>query len=197
MKGNKYILNNPHLKENPFQVPEDYFESNFIKINSKINSDTEPFNVPEDYFESNKIKLIEKIYSKKNTSSFGVPENYFEHNQEKLVRSLGSKTALPITKKRIIRFIQYSSAVAAAVAVVWGIQVFFQSENTNTPFDSNCKTIACLTKKDILSKEVQLDDEIVEESVSDEMIEQHFSTPDKTPANTNDSNDYNQLNETF
>lgn len=193
MKENKNILNNQHLKENPFSVPEDYFESNALKLKEKILcSESTTFEIPEDYFETSRLKLFEKILSN-HQEPFSIPEHYFEHNREKLHHPIISKPSAKNTGT-VIRLFRYSMASAAALILILGMYLIYQSQTADVKPINDCKTIACLTKKDILLKEQLLDEEILEESVNDAMIEEHFDLSDPQ---SNSNLDSNQLNETF
>jgi len=89
MKDKKSILDNPHLKENPFNVPEDYFDTNAIKIITKVHStSTETFNVPEYYFETNALKSRENLLSNSSENVFTYPEGYFEDTEKKLFKEI-------------------------------------------------------------------------------------------------------------
>lgn len=190
MSENKNILDKPEFKSNPFAVPEDYFESNKLKLFEKLSSNHSiAFQIPEDYFETNALKLKEKILSD-NQNTFDVPQNYFEQNKQRIIKKINTNA---YSKRKIIRWAVYFSAAAALLIAVWGTWLYLQvSENSPTPLKP-CQTIACLTKKDILSKEQILDDELIEESISDEAIEKYLET---SPPSLKDTNT-NALHESF
>lgn len=192
MKPHKHILDELKHQENPFKVPKDYFETKALKLYEKILSGAEnSFDLPDDYFETKAIKLHEKLLSSSTDQDFTVPENYFEHTAQSLYQTLySSKTK---ESKKIIPFIRYITAAASLIAVLTGIYVYQTIFKKNT-LNSNCKTIACLSKQDILSKNVLLDEDILEESVSDEQIEQHFNN--RAPSTLSDTNT-NSVHETF
>lgn len=199
MKENKNILDNEYFKQNPFSVPEEYFEDNFISLYSKIlSAPSEPLSTPEDYFNTNKIKLYQSILSdNKNNSDFVVPENYFDAGRENLYQKIISQTRSQKSKsKTIIYLFRYIAAAAVVTGIIWGIDWMYKSQNNKVIPNNDCKTIACLTKKEILSKENILDDELLEETISDEMIEKNFQLPDNNKTFI-DSNQSNKLNETF
>ncbi len=188
--------NNELLKQNPFQVPEDYFETCRIRLEEKIlSSSSNPFTIPEDYFETNKIKLYNTLSS--NNNPFSVPENYFNTTKQKLYNTIINQPPSH-RKNNIIPIFRYIAAAAVVGGIVWGIHLMYQLSN-NSPLSTptnNCKTIACLTKKDILSREI-LDDELLQETISDEQIEKHFNT--NSNKNFPDTNTYStsELNEVF
>lgn len=190
MIENKNIFDKPEFKSNPFAVPEDYFESNQLKLLEKLSSNhSVAFQTPEDYFETNALKLKEKILSD-NQNTFDVPQNYFEQNKQGIIKKINTTT---YSKRKIIRWAVYFSAAAALLIAVWSTWLHLHvSENSSTSLNP-CQTIACLTKKDILSKEQILDDELLEESISDEVIEKYLETSKPSLKDTNT----NALHESF
>lgn len=198
MKQDLNIINNEHLKQNPFQVPEDYFETNRMKLEEKILcSSSNPFTTPEDYFETNKICLYEKILTNNQPSNYSVPENYFEKNKELIYQKIiSTQTTTQHHKKNIIQLFQYASAAAVIIGIVWGIRTIYQPSNNNIAPVKDCKTIACLTKKDILSREI-LDDELLQETISDEQIEKHFNTNSNKNFPDTNTHSTSELNEVF
>lgn len=199
MQQHPNITNNNHLKQNPFQVPEDYFETNRIKLEEKIPcSSSNPFTTPEDYFETNKIRLYEKILTNNQPDNCSVPENYFEKNKELIYQKIiSTQTTTQHRKKNIIQLFQYISAAAVIIGIVWGIRIIYQPSNNNIAPVNECKTIACLTKQDILSKESALDEDILQESISDEQIEKHFNTHSNKNFTDTSDNSTSELNEIF
>ncbi|MCX8144093.1 MAG: hypothetical protein N3F62_07505 [Bacteroidia bacterium] len=195
MKDKKSILDNPHLKENPFNVPEDYFDTNAIKIIAKIHStSTETFNVPEDYFETNALKLQEKLLSNSFENVFTYPEGYFEDTEKKLFKEIQS---LKPQKRRIIPLIRTIGIAASVTLFILTTYILLQPKpNSHSEITKNkdCQTLACLTKKDI-SKDIEyLDEADIEEAVSEQDIEKHFNSknyPSPSPTNSN------IVNETF
>ncbi|HPQ07960.1 MAG TPA: hypothetical protein PK995_01890 [Bacteroidia bacterium] len=185
-KERKNILDNEDFKKNPFEIPEDYFETNSIKLIENILSQKKSaFEVPEDYFETNKIHLLENITNSK--PAFEIPDEYFETSKNEIIQKIS-----PTKNRRTIVFLKYTTIAASIAGIIWGIYIF--QNNTKTDIsDKPCQTIACLTKQDVLSKESLLDEEILEQSVSDEIIEQHFNSNSIQPSDTNS----NELNETF
>lgn len=175
MKDFYHIIDNEHLKENAFSVPEDYFENNFLKFNQKLfSADKKSFDVPQDYFETSQLKITEKIGYQ--ASDFTVPENYFEDVKDKIYE----KTLTHHSTKKILHFnFIKSTAVAASIALICiaAYYLFYHSKSPSSQTD--CKTLLCLTKNDILIKENQLDEELLEESVTDDMVEKHFNDSEK------------------
>ncbi|MEW6772837.1 MAG: hypothetical protein AB1304_02425 [Bacteroidota bacterium] len=194
MKQNIDIYNS-EMKNNPFSVPEDYFETSALKLKEKILSNSKNFDTPEDYFETNKLKLFETITSTE-SHSLSIPENYFETNKSHLIHSITNTSSNKNTKTRIILFAKYVSAAAIIVGIIWSIQLFKQDINHQPILQNDCKTIACLTKQDILSNENVLDEEIIEDNISDELIDSHFQNINSSQS-TPDSNSSQKLNETF
>lgn len=188
-------IDNPDLKNNPFSVPEDYFETSALKLKEKILSNSKNFDTPEDYFETNKLKLFETIVSTEH-HSFSIPENYFESNKSHLIHSITKISSNKNTKTKIILFTKYASAAAIVVGIIWSIQLFKQNTNHQPILQNDCKTIACLTKQDILSNENVLDEEIIEDNISDELIDSHFQNINSSQS-APDSNSSQKLNETF
>lgn len=196
------LLDNPHLKENPFSTPEDYFESNFIRIREKLSCSEQanPFIVPEDYFESNTLRIRENVLGSSN--AFEVPENYFEDNAVRLNRTvlqLSQEKKLNASSegrnRKIIylNIFKYAVAAASIVGALWGIYFYVQPSAKDTILQQPCQTIACLTKQDILSRDQLLDEEIIEGAVSDEALDEYF---DSSSSSFNDTNS-NSVNETF
>lgn len=191
MKPKSHILDNPHLKNNPFTVPEDYFENNSITLYTHTRSSSQPFSTPDDYFETSALKIKEKVLSSSSSQAFIVPNNYFEHNTNTLSQIVLSTSAS--SNKKIIRMLPYIAA-ACIVAITFGIYWYIQTHSISTTSFNDCKTIACLTKKDILSKDNHLIDEYtMEESISDEDLEKHFHTVPSSSSHSNSTT----INETF
>lgn len=188
-------IDNSDLKNNPFSVPEDYFETSALKLKEKILSNSKNFDTPEDYFETNKLKLFETIASTEH-HSFSIPENYFESNKSHFIHSITKISSNKNTKTKIILFTKYASAAAIVVGIIWSIQLFKQNTNHQPILQNDCKTIACLTKQDILSNENVIDEEIIEDNISDELIDSHFKNIHSSQS-TPDSNSSQKLNETF
>ncbi len=198
MDNKKNILDNPVFKENPFAIPEDYFETNTLILEEKILSKpvNSIFDVPEDYFKSSKLKIIENILSSSSQNVYITPNNFFENsilNITTKVQLLDDNKIKSYKKAKIIRVIAYFSAAASVAGIIWGIYLYTHVTNMNHPLPQNCKTIACLTKKDVLLKEQALDEDILEESVSDQDIEQHFNISSSLKKDTNS----NLVNEIF
>lgn len=194
MKPHTHILDELKNQENPFKVPEDYFETNALKLWEKIMSRTEnPFDLPDDYFETNALKLPEKLLSSSAKQGFTVPEKYFDSQAQLLYQSLHSLKTKSKGSKKVIPFIRYLTAAASLIAVVTGIYVY-QRAYQKIPLSNECKTIACLSKQDILSKNILLGEDILEESISDERIEQYFNN--RTPPTLSDTNTH-PVYETF
>lgn len=198
------LLNNPRMKENPFSVPDDYFETNLIKIREKLSCLQNPnaFTVPEDYFESNALRIKEKVLG--SSPPFDVPKNYFEDNSLKLSKTIiqlsqtnteASTNSNQSRKRRIIYFnvMKYAVAAASITGIIWGIYLYLQPSAKESIIQQPCQTIACLTKQDILSKAQVLDEEVIEGAISDEAIDEHFNSP----ASFNNDTNYNSVDESF
>ncbi len=184
MHKQENILDNPHFKDNPFIVPEDYFETTYLRVSEKILSSQyqSPFAIPEDYFETNALKLSGKILTLEQ-----------QDNNNILQKDLSSNNKY---QRKIIYFniVKYIAAAASIIGVIWGVYVYYMSEPhvRNDIIQKPCQTIACLTKQDILSREI-LDDEIIEAAVSDEALDEYLNQNNSLSKDTNSS----LINEAF
>jgi len=149
-------------KVNPFAIPEGYFElrEELTEHPSLRNIRAVNFVVPANYFETltasilNKIEIAEEIKgyvtlaSVEKQNVFAVPGKYFEQfsppieNKEAKVVSIFSRVK-----------ITYKVAMAAAIALFVTLSVLYYNNNTTIalPVDSDCHTLACVSKKEILN----------------------------------------------
>jgi len=196
MKNEKNILDYPHLKENPFKVPENYFDTNSLKIITKIHSTSSKnfYDVPDDYFETNALKLKEKLLSASSKNAFTYPEGYFENTEKKLFKEIQS---LAHPKSRIIPLIRTTGIAASLALFILTTYVVLQPKpisHSEITKNKDCHTLACLTKKDISKDLEYLDEPDIEEALSEKDIEKLFNSknyPSSSPINSN------TVNETF
>jgi hypothetical protein len=148
-------------KVNPFAVPQDYFEvrEELLQYPSLRDVKAVKFSVPANYFEEltarvlNKVELTEEIEMYKTLSSiekqnaFVTPEKYFvqfsvrtEEREAKVISIFASvKTS-------------YKIAMAAAVALIVSLGILFYNQDVpSVQNDTDCHTLACLSKKEILN----------------------------------------------
>lgn len=150
-------------KVNPFEVPADYFElrEELMEYPSLRNLKAASFTVPANYFETlpatilNKIEVAEEImgytilasFDKQN--AFVVPEEYFAEFSPRVENESEAKVISIFTRIKTT----YKVAMAAAVALFVTLSVLYYNNNTATalPVDSDCHTLACVSKKEILN----------------------------------------------
>jgi hypothetical protein len=181
-----------HRNEEPFIVPEDYFELaaeqlQFTQL-SKAR-DTNTFKIPESYFENASAKLLSRIapesaYKTSERNPFEVQDGYFEKNAEELRNRL-----LTTREAKIIRL--PSKKLWAAAAAVLLLAVFFSVYRTyflQQPVD--CGTIACVDRQDILNTNTVegLESEELIELADPDKLEQRLLSP---PARNEDSSKNN------
>ena len=145
-------------KNNPFAVPQDYFEvrEELTHYRTLLELKAARFTVPENYFAElngrilNAVEVAEEIkgyetlsgISKQNV--FAIPEKYFE------LLTINTKEAKVVSIFDSIKK-PFNLAIAAAVALIVSLGILFYDQNTKVSADADCNTLACLSKKEILN----------------------------------------------
>ncbi len=115
-------------KQNPFRVPDNYFEKNLKKLQSLTSDTPDPefadprksFRIPEDYFESLDERILSRIKKSEANGQDEVPERYFESLPDKILNRVREEQA-PLAgetggrRSRIVRINWIRTLAAAAV----------------------------------------------------------------------------------
>ena len=158
----EYPLLHALQKTNPFAVPEGYFETReeLLQYPLLFELKKNNFSVPAFYFESlpavvaNKIELFEEtkayetLASLDKANGFVVPENYFEEFAAEVKQLVNPTKVVPLYS-RVLK--QYKFAVAAAVLLLVTLTIVLLNNNTKVAPDTDCGTLACLSKKEIIN----------------------------------------------
>ena len=149
--------------------PADYFETLHQKVLNKMehSSELEGFNV---------------LSSLQKKNRFAVAPSYFERT-EQAVKDTGNTANRP---KGILRqigaaILQPKIAIAASLALILGMAVFFYLKKTDSPLQAgDCKTLACLEKHELLNEKNinDFDDENLYEMVDVEELDKNVSEDD-------------------
>ncbi len=131
-------------RENPFTVPQDYFENSADRIRSLIKLEQfqtanapNGMTVPEAYFETLTERLETSVLadSWKATASehsFATPVGYFEQSESRIMAAIAAEQS-PVVKapvrSLVPRFMRYTAA--ACVLVVAGLFIFNKMGSTN------------------------------------------------------------------
>ena len=170
IKANEELKDYPLLsaagRKNPFAVPADYFEMReelaqypllqLVKENA--------YTVPAGYFTTLPLEVANRIQLEgelnaypalaavEKHNEFVVPEDYFAEFAATLQETIHPPKVVPLYS-RVLK--QYKFAVAAAVALFLVMTLLLLNQQTGvTPQVNECKSFACLSKKDILNSGV-------------------------------------------
>ncbi|MGZ3865138.1 MAG: hypothetical protein ACXVC6_15500 [Bacteroidia bacterium] len=148
-------------KVNPFAIPADYFElrDELSEYPSLRNLKAVNYTVPANYFETlttsilNRIEVAEEVKAYTTLAAldkqnpFIVPEKYFEEFSPNIKGE--TKVISIFTRVKTT----YKIAMAAAVALFVTLSVLYYNNTTATalPVDTDCHTLACISKKEILN----------------------------------------------
>ncbi len=115
-------------KQNPFRVPDSYFEENLKKLQSLTAESPDPeladprksFRIPEDYFEGLDERILSRIKESEANGQDEVPEGYFESLPDKILNRVREEQASPAgetgeSSGRIVRINRIKTLAAAAV----------------------------------------------------------------------------------
>lgn len=166
-------------KYNPFTVPAGYFEAKEELLQYPVLRELKQRNfvVPADYFAhlpaavANKIALQEELGAYETLAGvdkenvFALPENYFADFAGHVKEVVSPAQVIPLFGRALKK---YSFAAAAAVALILTFAIVLINQNTAVQPQSECNTLACLSKKEIISSGVMQN--ISEESII-EMID--------------------------
>ena len=133
-------------KQNPFRVPDNYFEENLKKLQSLTSDTSDPefadprlsFRIPEGYFESLDERILSRIKESGANGQDEVPEGYFESLPDKILNRVREEQASPAgetreRRSRIVRINWIKTLAAAAVisglVLTYGILVRQSNES--------------------------------------------------------------------
>jgi len=206
----KILTANRQLK---FAVPQNYFSSltNILEykyelsVYPELNKVAKPANMPlpAGYFETLNKKLMDKLemeselkefsvlssIEKKN--NFKVVPDYFESKTDSYEEKIHSeKNQRGIVRQLFATIIKPQMAIAASLVLIIGISaIWYFNRKDTTILNSDCQTLACLEKNEILNeKNIQdFDDESLYEMVDVEMLDKQMSggTKNGDSLNTN------------
>lgn len=173
------------LKKSGFEIPANYFETiedaviAKLKTNKLLLKGTQnPFIVPDNYFNSIEDIVITKLKAEalhiKNSNS--IPENYFETLENKVLSEIKTTPKVISLKSKFIKYVA-PIAIAASLLLIFVLN----NSSTNVTFaslssseienwiDNGSIDIDALTIASIYP-EIELNDEIYSESLSDEEV---------------------------
>ena len=132
---------NKNLKDNPFRVPENYFEELNQKLSSlnnihELEKETE-WQVPEQYFDQLEGQIMAQINlpDKQKDANFQVPEGYFESLEAKIIAQTSEKKETPV---KMMSFARY--AAAAAILIFCALSFYF-IDNSQTSINKELANI--------------------------------------------------------
>lgn len=163
------------MKSEAFTVPVNYFESTENRVEykaeleaySKLKSFRKPVfaELEEDYKKqleftiNHRIEIVEELkpyetlYSLDKVNSFVVSENYFENVVDRVKEKIYSVRERNKSILEIVLDIVFGKAMAFSFGLVLivGLSVFFYKTPENIVESSDCKTLACLERNEILN----------------------------------------------
>lgn len=115
-------------KQNPFRVPDNYFEENLKKLQSLTADTPDPefadpgksFRIPKGYFEGLDQRILLRIKESEESRQNEVPEGYFESLPDKILNRVRKEQAPSASEtgertSRIVRINWMKTLAAAAV----------------------------------------------------------------------------------
>ncbi len=169
----EYALLSSIKKTNTFSLPNDYFSS----LEAKLEFQTElvefpilqsiqpnlSFPIDSEYIESFKNKLVSKIEFTEELSEFVIlnsiikqnlyicPNNYFENLSNEIKENI-HKPSISVFGNLFHFIFNKKLALSFSVIIIALLSWLLYPKNiTETINDSNCKTLACLEKQEILN----------------------------------------------
>lgn len=99
---------------------------------SEISLKENPFNIPENYFETIEDGVLAELYAEKlektfTKNNFKTPTNYFENEDELLIKLPTEKSTSKVFSKKVIQLIT-SISIAASI----GLFFYFQNTQNET-----------------------------------------------------------------
>ena len=151
-------------KHNPFAVPPAYFEvqEELVQYPALRAFRQRSFATPAAYFEALPEAVAEKIAvheelrefatlsAMNKQNAFALPEYYFADLAGNLKDVVNPAKVVPLFGRRMRK---YSFAAAAALALLITLALLFKNEG-GTVQPADCNTLACLSKKEIISSGV-------------------------------------------
>ncbi|GEM_PF-3113562 len=132
-------------RQNPFRIPDGYFEENLKKLplltaespTPDFADGRKPFRLPEDYFENPDERILSRIKDSEESRESALPEGYFEslphkiinriHEEEKAVEVRKGAGRIRMIRSRTIRALA-AAAVLAGLVLSYGILTRQSSE---------------------------------------------------------------------
>lgn len=176
------VENTDFLKQNAFELPDDYFEKSFDKIvesvlNKSFSLDSEKkefiLPVPEAYFEELTISILDKALKWKKIDEIEVTQNYIV--PERYFDLLPMQIQAKVNKKRLIFEFDLPVFVPklayASIAAVLVLGIFF---GLNYKIDNTCADMLCSVSKseirEYLNQTVDAHEEAIHENKTIENI---------------------------
>ena len=202
-------------KQKEFIIPENYFSKAENKIEYQVelaefnvlNKIAKPaFNtLPEEYQNSlterivNKVELQEELkefatlYSLTKQNAFEIRADYFDSLADTIKERIAGKnnTRVSLIEKFIFSIINPKFVISFGIVVITGIATVFYFKNKNTSgTDGDCKTLACLEKKEMLNEHTirEMDDDNLYDMVDVDMLDEQISKGKTTDSVTEKKN---------
>jgi Glu-tRNA(Gln) amidotransferase subunit E-like FAD-binding protein len=134
------ILSEISLKNNPFKLSENYFESIEDEVSAKIKSQNsknilseQVFKVPENYFESLEDVLIAKLKAEalQRNKIEAIPKTYFDAVEDEVLMKIKRNLKVVSLKNRISKY-----AVPIAIAASLLLLIILKNNDNTITFDS-------------------------------------------------------------
>ena len=134
------ILSEISLKNNPFVLPENYFERIEDEVSAKIKSQNfknilsdQVFKTPENYFESLEDVLISKLKAEalQHNKLETIPKSYFDTIEDAVLMKIKENLKVVSLKSRISKY-----AVPLAIAASLLLLIILTNNDNTITFDS-------------------------------------------------------------
>ncbi len=194
-----------------FKVPDNYFETlaNTLEYKYELSAFPELENtkkpvlksLPENYFENLEKKVVDKLELESELKAFSVLSSipkknafkvtpaYFESKTEDVKEKIhSSKQDSGVVRQLIATLFKPQMAIAASLILIVGISaIWYFNKKDSTILNSDCMTLACLEKNEILNeKNIQdFDDESLYEMVDEIALDQQLSEDESSEDSLN------------
>lgn len=189
-------------KKEEFIIPADYFTQAENEIEyktelaqfSKLNTIVKPAenNLTEDYLTSlsekikSKVELNEELksystlYYLEKQNNFEIQADYFDTVADRIKQRIHSseENRIAVLEKVFLFFLKPKFGLAFGIAVITGLSIVFYINNKNTTItDGDCKTLACLEKREMLNEHTirEMDEDNLYDMVDVDKLDKQIS----------------------
>jgi len=168
-----------HQKQNPFNVPSDYFKNSVSSIQDKVN-------------EADELNAYPLLNAQNKTNEFTTEPNYFEENKKKLLSINTEKTGAKILflGRKTVWY-----AAAAVLTITVGLWIYNSFYKEQVVIDEDCHTLACIEKRELLKFKLEnFDSDELMDMVNSDKLKRNLDKKEQTDSlKTNDSIDADLL----